>query len=385
MRPSLFLNDAPADGGGVAGAGVKAALSALSETLSGPGLAKPVPVELPPVDLTPVPIEEVVEVLDPETGLPVKPEAEADPVDTPETPEVVEEVDPALVVEVPGWRPGEPDVEIRVETPEAAEQLRALVNSRELKQEGQARLREAAALVDEVNTFRAKWKVDPVGTAQATLDPERQAHLALSILAQPEILQALAPTIEGMLTDENALTVVRSKLEAEALRLQRAGEQAIEEERAITRNVRDLRRSVEALIPQGLTAAQRHQWREDALNSLGAFAEQNNVRIIHPLDVPAVLASRLRAFNVNPQDAAQAIRDQFTRKRPDTAGSPSRPPASPPVSATKIVAAARARGAAASSAPAGAGAPTAALPVAPPGTGLKGRIDLLRKTTGARP
>src|SRR5690606_29315230 len=111
-------------------------------------------------------------------------------------------------------------------------------------------------------------------------------------------------TLHALLTDQHALSVVRANLKAQSYELAEQSKREVQIERAQERNLRDLRRTVEALTPPGLTAEQRRVWRADALSDLGTFAERNNLRIIHPEDVPVALAHRLRASSVDAQAAA---------------------------------------------------------------------------------
>lgn len=366
---------------------VAAAIDAARATLAqGAQLAEPTPVEVPelaPIEL--VPGTDVAEQVKPDVEQPEVVEEVKEP--TPEEVAAEEERRQALTIEIPEWRPGDAPLEITVETPEQAEQLRALVNSRELKSESLERLQEANQQMARVNEEKARWRVDPVGSARETLSPDQQAALALSIITDPRMLDYLRPTLEGVLTSPDALEVTRSKLEATRLRLEQEARQQVQLERAQERNIRDLRQAVEALIPPGLTAAQRRQWKADALREAADFADETRVRILDPRRLPYILAGRLQASNVDPRAAATMIdRALFTRGATDSAGSPSRPPAAPPAPTQpqRLAASAKALAAASASAPSGAGAPTAAVPPIPKGVGVKEAVKLFAKQAGVR-
>ncbi len=351
---------------------------------SGAQLAQPQEVVVPeaaPIELVPgQDVQEQVEGTEP------KPEAEPEVAEkTPEEIAAEEERVKALTIEIPEWAPGDTPLEITVETEEQARQLRGLVNNRELKSESLERIQEANQIMARVNEEKARWRVDPVGSAQRALNEEQQAVLAMSILTSPRMLEALRPTLEGVLTSPDALEVTRSKLEAQRLRLEGETRQQVQLERAQERNIRDLRVAVDQMIPPGLTAAQRKQWKTDALREVGDYADRTRVSIIDPRDLPVLLARRLQASSVDPRTAAEAIEKKlFTRTATDSAGSPSRPPAPAPAQPNRIIAASKVVAAASASAPTGAGAPTASMPAIPKGIGVKEAVKLYAKQTGVR-
>lgn len=370
------------------GNAINAAIEAMRDQLAqGVQLAQPqevlVPEVGPDIPLVPGDVDQQIEGEQPETPEGVEPEA---PELTPEQVEAEQQRLAELTIEIPEWRPGETPLEITVETKEQADQLKALINSRELKAESMERLSEANDRMARVNETVAHWRVDPVGQVQRTMTPDQQVYLAMSILTEPAMFDGLKDTLAAVLQDPNALTVVRSNLRVTGMELAEKAKGEVRLEKAQERNVRDLRMAIEEMIPSGYTAAQRKQWKADAFRELGEYTNRTNTRIIDPRDLTGILAGRLRASNVDPQSAADAIhRKLFTRSATDSAGSPSRPPTAPPApQPNRLVASAKALAAASASAPSGAGAPTASMPPIPKGVGVKEAVKLFAKQAGVR-
>lgn len=286
-------------------------------------------------------------------------------------------------IPLPGRRPGEPDLMLEIDPSdtETIQRVQQMVNGYERKRDSEARLEYAHKMMDEAREFQAMVQIDPVSVVERTLDPERQSHLALRILSNPEMFQTLAPTLKAMLTDENARSVVAAHLEAESYKLKERAQQEVRETQFAERNARDIRRAIDALCPATLPAAQRELWRQDALNSVTQYVTQHNLRQLHPMDLPVVLAARLRAMGMDPQQGAALLQQTFTGKSARPGGSPA-PTNRPQPTAENFQRASSARRAAAAAAPGGAGAPTAQMPKPPANMGVKEAANWARQQRG---
>lgn len=299
----------------------------------------------------------------------------------------VEGEDPDAVewekIPLPGRRPGEPDLMLEIDPSdtETIQRVQQMVNGYERKRDSEARLDHAYKMMDEARQFQAMIQIDPVSVVEQTLDPERQSHLALRILSNPQMWQTLAPTLQAMLSDENARSVVAAHLEAESYKLKERAQQEVKETQFAERNARDIRRAIDALCPATLPAAQRELWREDALRSVTQYVTQHNLQRLHPMDLPVVLAARLRAMGMDPQQGAALLQQTFTGQSGRPGGSPTPTPRPQPTAASFQRASAARRGAAAA-APGGAGAPTAAMPKPPANMGVKDAANWARQQRG---
>lgn len=329
--------------------------------------------------MTPEPVSTAsLETPPPESLEPVEVDPNA-PIPEGEQPPEVPEV-PLDTVELPGRRPGDPDLAIEVDDPIVANRLREMMNSYERKTESEARFESANQMMAQVQEREAMMTVDPMGWAESTLDPSRQMHLALRIFSKHT--DALMPVMQAIVSDPSKLSEMSATLEAESYRLKEAAQQEIAQTRQATRNAGDIVRGVEALIPANLNGAQREQWRRDALAEVQATVARQNLQMLHPYDLPLVLANRLRAYQVDPQMASAALTQTFTRQ-PSSAPSQPRPSVEP--NGEQLRKAANARRAASAAAPTGAGAPTAQLPKPPAGAGIREAANHLRALKGLRP
>lgn len=325
----------------------------------------------------------------PEPDQPVAEPAPPTPPETPEpAPETVPDVEPGpepIVVALPARRPGEQDVEIETSDPVVADRLRNMLRSYERKADSTRRYEEAHAIRQEAEEFQTMVATNPAHVVQQTLDPERQRYLALSLLTSDEHWGGLSETLVAMLSDQsgNTMRVIRAELQAEGLRLQQEAQTQIQGRRAADRNAKLVDRSLDAIIPASLTGPQREAWKRDAMNELASYASQHNLQSLDPLHLPMLLQHRLRAWNTDPQQAAQQLYATLTGRQ----GAPSGQPASgsPPAPPTgpQLVRAAASRRAAAAAAPSGAVSPPAQVAQMPKDIKtVNGAIEYRRQQLG---
>lgn len=306
----------------------------------------------------------------------------------------------ALRVALPGRQPTDPDVEIEVTDPEVAERLRQLRNGfmrgedvRQAQRENTEARTEIAALQDQIQT-------DPAGFVADQLAPEIRVEVALQLLADPGLLEQIAPEVDALLDPERA-EMVRAKLETRRYQLKETLRQHADERRHVQAQVQQIRAAVEALIPEDWDAERIALFTNDCMADLGRWVKKVGVSAVDAADIPVALAQRLRAVGLDPVQSAARMTERLASSPPATgAGAPARPSAartgtgSPaprrPVATARpvrqptgaeLVAGRDRRQTAAQGAPAGAVAPAASgLHDLPPDADIEDVFDHLRRT-----
>lgn len=316
---------------------------------------------------------------------PGEPDPNAPPVEGEPPVDAEPPVEP-IVVALPGRRPGDPDMEIEVSDPQVAERIQNALRSYERKADSTARYQAAERLRQEADEFLTMVQINPTQVVADRLSPERQAYLALQLLTSDQLWPALEPHVAGLLNDDSGQTrrLIVAELRAEGLRLQQQAAQQIEGQRAADRNAGQVRRAIEAIVPPSLTGGQRDAWAQDALAAVAQYVEQHNLQSLHPMDLPMVLAGRLRAWNTDPQAAAAHLHATMTGRRNAPSGepAPSRPAAP---TGPQLVRAAAMRREAAAAAPAGGHAPPAQAPQMPATAKVEDAINFRRAQLGLAP
>jgi hypothetical protein len=274
------------------------------------------------------------------------------------------------VVEVPGRRPEDPPDIYEAATPEQAERLRQLVNGYQradaIKQQ-EFRIR---ADREQLNEIAARMEFDPEGFLFDQIPQERAASVALQVLLQPEVWGQVNDVLLELLESDDKRELVRVSLENQRLKNKESAQTAMATQRESAQNAHLVKQAIAMMIPDTLPEDQQVALYRACQQDVVAYAERLRLDTMDPRDVPLVIAQRLRAGGVDPVQAASLLHRQ-------AAGQPSSGtvkgrapvngrPAAPAPSGKDFVAANAAARAAATVAPAGAGAPSAASTGQPP-------------------
>ena len=276
-------------------------------------------------------------------------------------------------IELPGRRPGE--VVTMQFMPEEEEDIRRLVNGYMRGEQVQAEREEIMAAQQELADWQEAVELDPATAVRRTLgnDPAALELLALTILADPQMWSRVAERVLSW-DDPDRYELDASKLQVAASERRDEVREAAQDRRIVDRNLSQVQASVASLIPSDVSEDQQSTFYRDALRDLKEHADHYNLLTLDVRDIPLILANsgRLKAFGVNPTDAAERIQEALsgTRresrsagKKPRTNGAPApeREDSPPPAKRGKDFAQGSQRRRVAAAAPAGAGSPSTAL------------------------
>jgi hypothetical protein len=287
-----------------------------------------------------------------------------------------DEEEQGFTVELPGRREGE-TLPLVVEDEETANTLRMLTNSFQRRQQLDAQQEQVSTMQRDYEELKDIIEADPAGFAIDSFasDPEAAERVALSLLTLPGVWERVQERVLK-LDDPRELEVERLRIENQNAKSRESLRTQVEEQRAVSRNLKDVQLSVAALIPEGMADDEQGIFFRDALRDLKEYADRNKRMTIEVSDIPLILAStgRLKAHKIDPLTAAERITEaRSNNRRPAAAGT--KPPATsapapavkkpagsppPPKTGKDMVKGSRAKRAAASS-PSGAGSPTSAV------------------------
>ena len=315
------------------------------------------------------------------------------------------EVDPLLRVGLPPRREGEPEVEIIASDPDTAEALRRLKNGYTRGEDARALTEQAHQQMAQVEEFGMMLDIDPIGViTERQYSPEMRANMALALITQPDVLDAIRPIL-GMLSDEQQLRLVRAEVNTDRLTLKEQATQRVQAQRTVQQNVRQITSALEKLVPDGLNDIQRQIFLNDARNDVSSFANARGLMTLDPMHLPQVLAARLGAYGMDPNAAyARLVQSGGSSTTSPNTGTPrvtpaltGRPSPAAPAGAGSTPAPAtgrtaeqirqasdRRRSVAAVGGP-GAGAPALSMPKPPHGSTIKDASRFARERMAGRP
>lgn len=184
---------------------------------------------------------------------------------------------------------------------------------------------------------REQVDIDPVGFALSRLkgSPAGQDHLALSLLAQPEVWERLRPTIEEMVNDPNALRTISAEQRAARAEYRERAQHEVAEQRAVSQNLAEIQAACAAMATMNpaLSREQQETAYNDMLRDLMAYADRANATTIPVETVPVLLARRLTALGVNPVEAASRAAEAAATRSTNGGRRPVAPPARPTATA----------------------------------------------------
>lgn len=313
--------------------------------------------------------------------------ADAAPAPAPDGTEPEAEPAPAPErVALPSRNAAEPEVEIEVSDPVVADRLRQLKNGYlrgEAVREQQAAVRRAEA---ELADVRDAMAYDPVGYIRSALAPEYHGVLALQLLRDPAVRQAVQGHVEALL-DPERLPLVEAQLKAlEYETRERTQQEATLRREAVAHAARIQEALAEVLQDDRLTQDCLADVARQVRQGAPATDAAQLALLVAPrlreagLDLFAVqdaLHQRLgRAARAPADGAAPAL-----RAVPRPAATARRVAATPAPTGADFVAGQARRTAAAAAAPPGSVAPAAGGPPVPADAKLTDALKLLKERT----
>jgi hypothetical protein len=312
--------------------------------------------------------------------------ATGDPAPTDEVPEGF------VAVELPNRNPGQEPVKIITDDPEVAERLRQVVNSFERRTERETHEEALRTNMERFEQERDLLRIDPFAFNEKHLTPDERVGVALLTLLEEKVWNAAGPDgqpggvralIERLLSDEGEVRSLRAELRAARVEAREDNRAHLEQEKADGMAAQQVLRAITLAVPPNLSGERRTLFINDARRAIGDHVRKHHVTSIGPLDVPVILASRLRAYDMDPEQVAASLRKEFTSR-----SSGGRPAASAPgrrLDGPALVKAAQAKKAVARVAPAGAGAAASTVPTPPKGAKLAEANAAARQFFGRRP
>lgn len=392
-----------------AGDAVRAALA------SGKTLAEALRPEQPRTDggqfapITPEPVPQATpaatspaEGTEPQEGVEGQPAGDKAADGQPEAPAGEPEAPAEYRVALPGRNENE-EFEIVVDSPEAEERLKQLVNgySRgEALKAQRAEIEQTRSQIEQeyhqLAAIQDTLTTDPEGFVTDNLPVESQRNLALYLLTQPEVWGAVQDIVL-QLDDPQTLQLVQNKVKADRYETREARRQQVETRARASENARQIRQAVSAIVPEDMEEAQSRLYYRDALRDLQEYAVANNLDAMNPADVPLVIADRLRQYGINPavaQERLAALVANGGRQQPQGrrstepgsgtpkpaagSGAASQAPATPAKTGKEFVARSGARRVVAAVTPPGGGSPSN-VPTPPPNQSIAERTEWARK------
>lgn len=287
----------------------------------------------------------------------------------------------ALDVVLQGGRDGEEYV-LSFTDERQANAVRHLQNQAAKVKDVEALQQRAQQDLDQAQTLRMEIQMDPVGFILDSLqqEPELLAHIAGYLVTRPDLQRHLKPVFDGLADDPEK---VQLRMDRDRVTMRDQFRKVADEQRQIDTNLTAVQQTVGQLVPTGLSTAQQKQFRHDCLRDLQQYADRHDLLIVPIQDVPVILASRLRAWGVDPVQAMDrvtarpekkngqpAARRSLATQPPAAGGQPNGtqgPPKAPAKTGKQFVQGQRVKRAAASVASSGAGVPGSTSLTPPPG------------------
>lgn len=326
--PLLFLDDGDAPGGGaapVSGAPDAAPAAPPAETPKGQGVAA---VNRMIAELRSNLAPDGVSILDrsapaPEPVVAVaadEPVAEAPaaadtpkPTDAPAAAPVADApaadlAQEAVAIKLPGRRQGEDDLEVFIDDPAIAERVRGMQNDVMRTEEVRRQLASVDKQRDELTYIEDQIKLDPVGFMTTTIPAELRREVALAILAEEGVLEALKPALDVWLENPDKREIDR--LQAEKRRTTQVSQaqqnhQQRAQVREATRFVTGAADAIAAIVP----ADRQARFTDDFLRDVQDHAGRG--RLNGPLNHERLidtLKDRLSLYGITPEQALAAVK-----------------------------------------------------------------------------
>lgn len=244
------------------------------------------------------------------------------------------EASEALVVEIPIGETEDDHLVLTLDNAEHAEEVRRLVD---MAIEGQ----EALEIVEQVRQTAAQHEelreyadADPIGFTLDMIgtDLERAKALTLFLLTQPSLYNAIKDDI-AKLSDATQFRLVAADARETRHTMAEQANERIETSRVVRQNLQEIQNTVEAMLPQDLSPAQRQVAYRDCLRDLKEYADSKDLLVLPVHEIPTVLRHRLTALGLDPE-AAAARAVVATARNGGPTSTPRLPRAAAPVTRT---------------------------------------------------
>jgi hypothetical protein len=213
----------------------------------------------------------------------------------------------ALRVVIPAMRGNAQPRVMFADTPEAAEELRALVRGNLRREELHRERARVERREEDLATVRDLIEVDPTGFLVQTLPSDRAVDVALALLAQDGVLDAVRETLSTWEEDPRQREIDRLKAEKDRADRRRDVEGAVEAKREARAFVREVNNTVDA-ITQLVPAERQNDLADDLLGEMQRFAQANpNVGRLTAAQMVRVFERRLSLYGVDPKIALTAV------------------------------------------------------------------------------
>ena len=282
-------------------------------------------------------------------------------------------------VKLPPREAGGEDVEIEVDDEETAARLNQMRNG---YMNGE-QIREQQVLLqtsqDELANISESFEVDPAGFLMQYTDAKDLPQVALSILVEPGVWEALEKVVDKLIGDPKELRTLQAEAKAARLETSVALTKTREARAQQSKNGHQLSAAIDLIVPDTMEAALRTQLIQDLTRDVVEHIDRNKLQNLEVKDLPTIVAQRLETNGIDPLDARKAIKDG-TRSRGKL--STKKGPKKKPKSGKELVkASAKRKKVAAAPGPGKKTAPTQPTKL-PAGQSIKERLELVRKEGG---
>lgn len=235
-----------------------------------------------------------------------------------------------LAVEIPLGDTDEETLVINAATPEMAQEIREIV---EIAVEAKALSEENESLrttVTQAEEMREYADADPIGFTLNMIGTDLNTAKALTmfLLTQPSLYAAVKDDL-AKLADPMQFKVLASDARDTRYTMTEQANERIETSRVVRQNLQDVQATVNAMLPENLTPAQRQVAYRDCLRDLKDFADSKELVVLPVHQIPGLLAARLSALGIDPEEAAARATVAAARN-----GGPTRTPRLPRAAAT---------------------------------------------------
>lgn len=205
--------------------------------------------------------------------------------------------------------PGEQPRVIYADTPEAAEDLRRTVKEGLRRDEFNRLSARVERQAEELQVVEDLIRLDPAGFVLEHMPQESQQEVALAVLAQPGMLEAVLDLVDGWRDNPDQRERDRLTRELDRTRKREEIDRQLNERHASRAIVREVTRAADdmaELIDPNL----QQQFVDDLLGDMQAFARANPRvgRLTVEQMVQHVWGRRLSLYGVDPKDAVEAAK-----------------------------------------------------------------------------
>lgn len=282
-------------------------------------------------------------------------------------------------VKLPPREAGGEDVEIEVDDEETAARLNQMRNG---YMNGE-QIREQQILLqtsqNELANISESFEVDPAGFVMQYTDAKELPQVALSLLVEPGVWEALEKVVDKLIGDPKELRTLQAEAKAARLETSVALTKTRDARKQQSENGRQLKDAIDLIVPDTMEAGIRNQLIQDLTRDVVEHIDRNKLQNLEVKDLPTIVAQRLETNGIDPLDARTAIKDGTrSRGKPSTKKGPRKKPKS---GKELVKASAKRRKVAAAPGPGKKTAPTQPTKL-PAGQSIQERLALVRKEGG---